>query len=86
MENLAPNVIRKVSKELADLIKQPPEGIKIIPNDEDVSDIQAIVEGPGMFFLSTKNHVFVLIQTNTLTCFLYFWFSLYSISQRTFSC
>ncbi|KAJ6220923.1 hypothetical protein RDWZM_006735 [Blomia tropicalis] len=47
VENLAPNVIRKVSKELADLIKQPPEGIKIIPNDEDVSDIQAIVEGPA---------------------------------------
>nr|XP_027198670.1 ubiquitin-conjugating enzyme E2 S-like [Dermatophagoides pteronyssinus] len=47
VENLAPNVLRKISKELAELIKTPPEGIKLIPNEEDVSDIQAIVEGPA---------------------------------------
>ncbi|XP_046912706.2 ubiquitin-conjugating enzyme E2 S [Dermatophagoides farinae] len=47
VENLAPNVLRKISKELAELIKTPPEGIKVIPNEEDVSDIQAIVEGPA---------------------------------------
>lgn len=42
--------MRKISKELAELIKTPPEGIKLIPNEEDVSDIQAIVEGPGKIF------------------------------------
>ena len=47
MENLAPHVIRRVAKELAELVSQPPEGIKVIPNEEDVSDIQAVVEGPG---------------------------------------
>lgn len=47
VENLAPHVIRRVAKELAELVSQPPEGIKVIPNEEDVSDIQAVVEGPG---------------------------------------
>lgn len=47
MENLAPHVIRRVAKELAELVNQPLEGIKVIPNEEDVSDIQAVVEGPG---------------------------------------
>jgi ubiquitin-conjugating enzyme E2 S len=34
-------------KELSDLITTPPEGIKMIQNEEDFSDIQAIIDGPG---------------------------------------
>ena len=54
VENLAPHTIRKITKELAELVTNPPEGIKVIPNDEDVSDIQAIVEGPGILRLKLK--------------------------------
>jgi ubiquitin-conjugating enzyme E2 S len=48
VENLSPQVIRQVSKELSQLISTPLEGIRVIINDEDVSDIQAIIEGPGL--------------------------------------
>lgn len=38
-----------MSKEVALLCQNPPEGIKIITNDEDITDIQASIEGPGTF-------------------------------------
>ncbi|PVD38538.1 hypothetical protein C0Q70_01154 [Pomacea canaliculata] len=47
VENLPPHVIRQVSKEVALLCQNPPEGIKIITNDEDITDIQASIEGPA---------------------------------------
>jgi len=49
---MSPQIIRQVTKELIDLQKNPPEGIKVIMNEEDVTDIQAIIEGPGNFCLS----------------------------------
>ena len=52
VENMSPQIIRQVTKELIDLQKNPPEGIKVIMNEEDVTDIQAIIEGPGNFCLS----------------------------------
>ena len=53
MENFSPHIIRLVAKEIAELKKEPPEGIKIHINDEDVTDIQATIEGPGK---GIKNH------------------------------
>lgn len=47
VENLSPQIIRRVAKEMTDLSAQPPEGIRVIINDEDVTDIQAVIEGPG---------------------------------------
>lgn len=47
VENLSPHVIRQVTKELNDLILKPLEGINITINEEDVTNIQAIIEGPG---------------------------------------
>ncbi|XP_048757649.1 ubiquitin-conjugating enzyme E2 S-like [Ostrea edulis] len=47
VENLSPQIIRQVSKEIADLCNDPPEGIKIFPNEEDITDIQAQIEGPS---------------------------------------
>lgn len=47
VENLSPQIIRHIAKEVADLTKDPPEGIKVIPNEEDITDIQATIEGPG---------------------------------------
>lgn len=46
-ENLAPQVSRQICKELQQLISEPPEGIKVILNEEDISDIQAIIDGPA---------------------------------------
>ncbi len=46
-ENISPHVLKQVAKELQQLQKNPPEGIKIIVNDADLTDIQALIEGPG---------------------------------------
>jgi len=52
VENMSPQIIRQVTKELIDLQKNPPEGIKVNVNEEDVTDIQATIEGPGNYRLA----------------------------------
>ncbi|XP_064594521.1 ubiquitin-conjugating enzyme E2 S-like [Liolophura sinensis] len=47
VENVSPQVIRQVAKELSDLAADPPEGIKVFPNEEDITDIQATIDGPS---------------------------------------
>lgn len=49
---MSPQIIRQVTKELIDIQKNPPEGIRVIMNEEDVTDIQATIEGPGCFCLA----------------------------------
>jgi ubiquitin-conjugating enzyme E2 S len=59
MENQSPNVAKRISKgalsrlniELADLILDPPEGIRLIPNEQNLFDIQAWIQGPEGFYL-----------------------------------
>uniref|UniRef100_A0A2P2J7T4 E2 ubiquitin-conjugating enzyme n=1 Tax=Rhizophora mucronata TaxID=61149 RepID=A0A2P2J7T4_RHIMU len=46
-ENLPPNVIKQLAKELKNLDESPPEGIKVGVNDDDFSTIFADVEGPA---------------------------------------
>mmetsp|Transcript_16398 Transcript_16398/g.27082 ORF Transcript_16398/g.27082 Transcript_16398/m.27082 type:complete len:245 (+) Transcript_16398:115-849(+) len=46
-ENLSPTVVSRLMKELAALTNQPPEGIKILLNEENIADIQADIEGPA---------------------------------------
>jgi ubiquitin-conjugating enzyme E2 S len=46
-ENLAPQVISRLMSEIRDLIRNPPEGIEYIENEENsVSEIYAMVSGP----------------------------------------
>ena len=49
VENVSPQLIRQVSKELSDLVKDPPEGIQVYPNEEDITEIHATIDGPGEF-------------------------------------
>jgi ubiquitin-conjugating enzyme E2 S len=46
-ENQNPQVVRKVLKELEKLSTESLEGIKVITNDTNLLDIQAIIDGPG---------------------------------------
>ncbi|KAL5739366.1 hypothetical protein ACOSQ2_028546 [Xanthoceras sorbifolium] len=46
-ENLPPNVIKQLAKELKSLDESPPEGIKVGVNDDDFSTIYADIEGPA---------------------------------------
>ncbi|XP_010558123.1 PREDICTED: ubiquitin-conjugating enzyme E2 22-like [Tarenaya hassleriana] len=45
-ENLPPNVVKQLAKELKNLDESPPDGIKVMVNDEDFSTIYADIEGP----------------------------------------
>ncbi|XP_073834193.1 ubiquitin-conjugating enzyme E2 S [Musca autumnalis] len=47
VENLSPQTIRQVMKEMQSMVETPLEGIKIQINDADVTDIQALIEGPA---------------------------------------
>lgn len=49
VENLSPQTIRQVVKELTEMHTNSPEGIKVLFNDADVTDIQAVLDGPGMY-------------------------------------
>ena len=49
-ENLPPNVIKQLAKELKNLDETPPEGIKVGVNDDNFSVIYADIEGPGTYF------------------------------------
>ncbi|XP_073298201.1 ubiquitin-conjugating enzyme E2 22-like isoform X1 [Primulina huaijiensis] len=46
-ENLPPNVIKQLAKELKNLDETPPEGIKVGVNDDNFSVICADIEGPA---------------------------------------
>lgn len=46
VENLSPQTIRSVIKEMHEISANSPEGIKVHLNDADVTDIQAIIQGP----------------------------------------
>lgn len=54
VENLSPQIIRGIIKELHELANNPPEGIRVSINEADISDIQAFVEGPGIIFYFTN--------------------------------
>lgn len=47
VENLPPHIIRLVYKEVKTLTADPPDGIKVFPNEEDLTDLQVTIEGPG---------------------------------------
>jgi len=46
VENLSPQTIRQVMKEMNEISSNSPEGIKVQINDVDVTDIQALIQGP----------------------------------------
>ena len=46
-ENISPGVVMNIAKELRKLSTAPPEGIKVLMNEEDVTDITADIQGPG---------------------------------------
>ncbi|CAA0809795.1 Ubiquitin-conjugating enzyme E2 22 [Striga hermonthica] len=46
-ENLPPNVIKQLAKELKNLDETPPEGIKVGVNDDNFSVIYADIDGPA---------------------------------------
>uniref|UniRef100_A0A674MWY3 Ubiquitin-conjugating enzyme E2S n=1 Tax=Takifugu rubripes TaxID=31033 RepID=A0A674MWY3_TAKRU len=46
VENLPPHVLRLVYKEVSALAADPPEGIKVYPSEEDITELHTSIEGP----------------------------------------
>lgn len=55
-------VFRIVSKQLAELLKDPPEGIRVLVNDEDISAFSAVIEGPRMYIILPSHHKLLILQ------------------------
>ncbi len=66
-------MVRKVSKEVVALANDPPEGIKVFLNEEDITDIQATIEGPCEWVGKSPNYTEVLVFT--IVCFVHSWYS-----------
>lgn len=47
VENFSPNVIKQISKELCELIQNPLEGVKVVFNEDDITSVQADIDGPS---------------------------------------
>ncbi|KAF9907922.1 hypothetical protein BX616_000288 [Lobosporangium transversale] len=47
MDSISPAAQRKVTRELYALEQDPPEGIRLILNEDSITDIQAWIQGPG---------------------------------------
>lgn len=45
-ENLSPQIVRQIFKEFATFKKEPIEGVRVTINEEDVSEIHAVIDGP----------------------------------------
>ncbi|KAG5454416.1 ubiquitin-conjugating enzyme E2 S [Clonorchis sinensis] len=47
MENIYPHVVRRISKEIREVLDDTLDGIKLVVNEQDLTDIQAIIDGPA---------------------------------------
>jgi len=47
VENLNPQVMRYISKEIKELVEKPLEGVHVIVNDDDITELQAVIDGPA---------------------------------------
>lgn len=50
--------MRRLMREISELKKSPPEGIRIITSEENILDVTGIIEGPGK---ATCLHICLLI-------------------------
>ncbi|CAN0008169.1 unnamed protein product, partial [Heterosigma akashiwo] len=48
LENISPQVISRVSREIRELVRSPPEGVQYVENEDDnLGEIFANMSGPG---------------------------------------
>lgn len=47
VENFSPHVIKQISRELCDLTHSPLEGIRVVFNEDDITNVQADIDGPS---------------------------------------
>lgn len=47
VENYSPHVIKQISRELCELTQSPLEGIRVVFNEDDITNVQADIDGPA---------------------------------------
>ena len=62
VENLSPQIIRQIVKEMYEIHSDAPEGIKVQINETDVTDIQAVLDGPGELPCKLVKSIFRLLK------------------------
>ncbi len=65
-ENIPPQVIKRILKEINDINSENIDGIKLIPNEQDICDIQAFIDGPGKTFRYNSNRIILKIILSEL--------------------
>jgi ubiquitin-conjugating enzyme E2 S len=48
-ENISPKAMKAIMLEIRDLTKTPIDGVRVVLNEECVTDVQADIDGPGTF-------------------------------------
>ena len=43
--------MRRLMRELTELRSNPPEGIRVVTNEENMLDVTGIIAGPGVYIL-----------------------------------
>lgn len=71
-QNQNPQIVRKVFKELEQLSNESLEGIKLITNDANLLDLQAIIDGPGEILDAIFPIFLFHIRTTTKNILLFF--------------
>jgi len=46
-ENISPKALKAIMLEIRDLTKTPIDGVRVVMNEECVTDVQADIDGPG---------------------------------------
>lgn len=59
-------------RELNELRTNPPEGIRVITSEDNMLDVTGIVQGPGVFSLSTLREIISAHLNTCVTRFLGF--------------
>lgn len=63
MENLYPHAVKRISKELREILQESIDGIKVIVNEQDLTDVQAVIDGPvGTPYAGGKFHIKLAIS------------------------
>ncbi|KAF5400918.1 Ubiquitin-conjugating enzyme [Paragonimus heterotremus] len=63
MENLYPHAVKRISKEIREILKESIDGIKVIVNEQDLTDVQAVIDGPvGTPYDGGKFHIKLAIS------------------------
>ena len=50
IQSLTPQALRLLSKEVVSLRNEPPEGVRIVVDEEDLTAMEGWVQGPGTCF------------------------------------